>query len=180
MQCSLDPKTVPKQSSQAVSQAKPQSSPKQVPKQSWHHSVKRLINVLCLENVNSWERNLSRALLVLRTSLMSQLIFLQPNLYTDGISKLLRLYSTKCGQTWKTRVTKYIFTLINRLKRFKRSQAKDWNLIGRSENSGTTQAPLSEALSHCDLVLVINTARTNKMSVNWIGPGTIESKLFRC
>ncbi|GFX17427.1 retrovirus-related Pol polyprotein from transposon 297 [Trichonephila clavipes] len=74
-------------------------------------------------------------------------------------------------------VTEYMFTLINRLKicqevainkmeemQVKRKIWYDKNAVKREFKDG-------------DLVLVLATSRTNKLAVQWIGPGTILNKI---
>lgn len=146
----------------------------------WHRSVKRLLKVICLESGESWERSLPYALLALRTVTHESTGF-SPAELVHG--RNLRTPETLLFEKWTEQeeeqnpVTEYVFELINRLQRCqelageqmeeKRDKRKIWydrNAVNRKFNPG-------------DKVLVLATSKPNKLSVSWIGPGTIESQM---
>ena len=154
--------------------------PQSNPIERWHRSVKRLIKVLCLENGNSWERNLPHALLALRTVTHESTGY-SPAELIHG--RNLRTPEALLYEKWanvgeeETPVTEYIFTLINRLKRCQELAVERMETSRERRKLWYDRGTVERSFKPGDLVLVMNTARTNKMSVNWIGPGTIESKL---
>lgn len=146
----------------------------------WHRSVKRLLKVLCLESGDSWEKTLPMALLALRTVTHESTNF-SPAELVHG--KNLRTVESLLFEKWtdsveeETPVTEYVFELVNRMKRCQelaiermeetRDKRKEWydkNTVERKFKPG-------------DQVLVMATVKPNKLSVSWIGPGTVERQI---
>ena len=154
--------------------------PQSNPVERWHRSVKRLLKVLCIENGKSWEKNLPHALLALR-SVTHESIGFSPAEIVHG--KNLRVPETLIFEKWakvteeESPVTEYIFTLINRLKHCQDLAAEQMEASREKRKTWYDKGAVERSFKPGDKVLVMNTARPNKLSVNWIGPGTIESKL---
>ncbi|GFW28027.1 retrovirus-related Pol polyprotein from transposon 17.6 [Trichonephila clavipes] len=149
------------------------------PVERFHRTLKRLLQVLCLDAGSEWDKHLPSILLALRT------VSHESTGYTPSelvYGKNLRTPETLVMEHWMELeeegdlVTEYIFKLINRLKicqevainkmeemQVKRKTWYDKNAVKREFKDG-------------DLVLVLATSRTNKL-VQWIGPGTILNKI---
>ena len=74
-------------------------------------------------------------------------------------------------------VTEYIFTLINRLKHCQDLAAEQMEESREKRKTWYDKRAVERSFKPGDKVLVMNMAKPNKLSVNWIGSGTIESKL---
>ena len=97
--------------------------------------------------------------------------------------KNLKLPETLIFEKWakvteeESPVTEYIFTLINRLKHYQDLAAEQMEASGEKSKTWYDKGAVEKSFKPGDKVLVINTSRPNKLSVNWTGPGTFESKL---
>ncbi|GBN03908.1 Transposon Ty3-I Gag-Pol polyprotein [Araneus ventricosus] len=153
--------------------------PQSNPVERFHRTIKRMLKVLCLESGQDWEKNLPATLLVLRTITHDSTGF-SPAELVHG--KNLRTPEVLLYEHWvrlqeeDSTVNEYIFELINRMRRcqelavttmtetrYKRKVWYDKNAVKREFRVG-------------ELVLVLATSKSNKMSVQWTGPGVIESK----
>ncbi|XP_055951586.1 uncharacterized protein LOC129987653 [Argiope bruennichi] len=154
--------------------------PQTNPVERFHKTIKRLLKVLCLESGKDWEKNLPATLLALRTVTHESTGF-SPAELVHG--KNLRTPEVLLYEHWvapkenETAVAKYMYDLINRMRRCQdiavtrmletRDKRKLWydkNAVHRQYKSG-------------DQVLVLAASMPNKLSVQWIGPGKIQSQL---
>lgn len=154
--------------------------PQSNPVERFHRTLKRLLKVLCLESGNEWERILPSALLAIRTVTHESTGFTPAELVHG---RNLRTPSELLYDHWvdtqtpESLVTEYVFDLINRMKRCqdlaiermievqgKRKSWYDKNTVKRKFNIG-------------DQVLVLATSKPNKLSVQWVGPGVVESQI---
>ncbi|KAF8768490.1 Retrovirus-related Pol polyprotein like [Argiope bruennichi] len=154
--------------------------PQTNPVERFHKTIKRLLKVLCLESGKDWEKNLPATLLALRTVTHESTGF-SPAELVHG--KNLRTPEVLLYEHWvapkenETAVAKYMYDLINRMRRCQdiavtrmletRDKRKLWydkNAVHRQYKSG-------------DQVLVLAASMPNKLSVQWIGPGEIQSQL---
>jgi hypothetical protein len=146
----------------------------------WHSSLKKVLRALSVEKGVDWEENLPSALFALRTVTHESTGF-SPAELVHG--KNLRTPQTIVYEHWLSsevsdpNVVDYILNLTNRLKKWqdlagqkmlecqvKRKTWYDKNAVLREFKVG-------------DKVLVLATSKPHKMAVNWIGPGTVSSKI---
>ncbi|GFX81866.1 retrovirus-related Pol polyprotein from transposon 297 [Trichonephila clavipes] len=153
--------------------------PQSNPVERFHRTLKRVLRVLCLDAGSEWDKHLPSILLALRT------VSHESTGYTPSelvYGKNLRTPDTLVMEHWMEPeeegdlVTEYMFKLIDKrcqevaINKMEEMQVKrktwyDKNAVKREFKDG-------------DLVLVLATSRTNKLAVQWIGPGTILNKIL--
>ncbi|GFU92223.1 retrovirus-related Pol polyprotein from transposon 297 [Trichonephila clavipes] len=74
-------------------------------------------------------------------------------------------------------VTEYMFKLINRLKRCQEVAINKMEEMQVKRKTWYDKNAVKREFKDGDLVLVLATSRTNKLAVQWIGPGTILNKI---
>ncbi|GFX21849.1 retrovirus-related Pol polyprotein from transposon 297 [Trichonephila clavipes] len=74
-------------------------------------------------------------------------------------------------------VTKYMFKLINRLKRCQEVAINKMEEMQVKRKTWYDKNAVKREFKDGDLVLVLATSRANKLAVQWIGPGTILNKI---
>ncbi|GFW42031.1 retrovirus-related Pol polyprotein from transposon 297 [Trichonephila clavipes] len=74
-------------------------------------------------------------------------------------------------------VTEYMFKLINRLKRCQEVAINKMEEMQVKRKTWYDKSAVKREFKDGDLVLVLATSRTNKLAVQWIGPGTILNKI---
>ncbi|GFX02139.1 retrovirus-related Pol polyprotein from transposon 297 [Trichonephila clavipes] len=74
-------------------------------------------------------------------------------------------------------VTEYMFKLINRLKRCQEVAINTMKEMQIKRKTWYDKSAVKREFKDGDLVLVLATSRTNKLAVQWIGPGTILNKI---
>ncbi|GFS56317.1 retrovirus-related Pol polyprotein from transposon 17.6 [Trichonephila clavipes] len=74
-------------------------------------------------------------------------------------------------------VTEYMFKLINRLKRCQEVAINKMEEMQVKRKTYYDKNAVKREFKDGDLVLVLATSRTNKLAVQWIGPGTILNKI---
>lgn len=74
-------------------------------------------------------------------------------------------------------VVEYMFSLINRLRIWYQSARDTMENEGEKRKLWYDQKTIKREFHEGEEVLVLATARPNKLSVSWIGPGTIEKRL---
>ena len=154
--------------------------PQSNPIERFHRTMKRLIRALCLESEKKWDKHLPMILLSLRTVIHESIGF-SPSELVFG--RNLRTPETLLAEKWleipeeNNLVTDYVLKLINRLKRCQEvacSRAVETQVKRKTWYDVNT---VKRDFKENDLVLVLATSKPNKLSVQWIGPGTIRSKI---
>ncbi|GBL94043.1 Retrovirus-related Pol polyprotein from transposon 412 [Araneus ventricosus] len=146
----------------------------------FHRTIKRLLKVLCLESGESWERTLPFALLTLRTVTHESTGF-SPAELVHG--KNLRTPETLLFEKWTEKgeeenpVTKYVFTLINRLKRCQDIAVENMERARDKRKQWYDRDTIERKFKPGDKVLVMATVKPNKLAVSWMGPGTVVSQI---
>lgn len=145
-----------------------------------HRTLKRLLKALCLESGKDWEKHLPSVLFSLRMVTHESLGF-TPAKLVHG--KNLRAPETLIYERWvepqeeETLVTDYVFRLINRLKRCQELAVERLEGLQVKRKMWYDRKTVKRTFKAGDLVLVLATHRPNKLSAQWIGPGTVESQL---
>ncbi|GFV64076.1 transposon Ty3-G Gag-Pol polyprotein [Trichonephila clavipes] len=125
---------------------------------------------------SEWDKHLPSILLALRTvsheSTPSELVY----------GKNLRTPETLVMEHWMEPeegdlVTEYMFKLINRLKRCQEVAINKMEEMQVKRKTWYDKNAVKREFKDGDLVLVFATSRTNKLAVQWIGPGTILNKI---
>ena len=154
--------------------------PSSNPVERMHGSLKRVLKALCLESGSDWEKNLHSALFALRTVTHESTGF-SPSELVHG--RNLRTPLTLLYEKWldpentDPHVVDYILEVTNRLKKWQEiseSNQKDRQL---KRKSWYDRKAVNRSFNVGDLVLVLATAKPNKMAVSWRGPGKITSKI---
>ncbi|GBO35269.1 hypothetical protein AVEN_202904-1 [Araneus ventricosus] len=138
-----------------------------------------LLSGLCLESGESWERTMPFALLTLRTVTHESTGF-RPAELVNG--KNLLTPETLLFEKWtetgeeENPVTKYVFTLINRLKRFQDTAVKNISRERDKRKQWYDRDTIERKFKPGDKVLVMATVKPNKLAVSWMGPGTVRAE----
>lgn len=154
--------------------------PQSNPVERFHRTIKRLLRALCLEAGPDWENNLPSALIALRTVTHESTGFSPAELVHGKNLRtpetLLYEHWTECGEETSL-VTEYVFKLINRLKRCQEVAISKMEELQIKRKLWYDKNTVKREFKEGDLVLVLATSRPNKLAVQWIGPGTIRSKI---
>ncbi|GFV04706.1 retrovirus-related Pol polyprotein from transposon 297 [Trichonephila clavipes] len=151
--------------------------PQSNPVERFHRTLKR---VLCLDAGSEWDKHLPSILLALRT------VSHESTGYTPSelvYGKNLRTPETLVMEHWMEPeeegdlVTEYMFRLINRLKRCQEVAINKMEEMQVKRKTWYDKNAVKREFKDGDLVLVLATSRTNKLAVQWIGPGTILNKI---
>ncbi|GFX80046.1 retrovirus-related Pol polyprotein from transposon 412 [Trichonephila clavipes] len=154
--------------------------PQSNPVERFHRTLKRLLRVLCLDAGSEWDKHLPSILLALRT------VSHESTRYTPSelvYGKNLRTPETLVMEHWMEPeeegdlVTEYMFKLINRLKRCQEVAINKMEEMKVKRKTWYVKNAVKREFMDGDLVLVLATSRANKLSVQWIGPGTILNKI---
>ncbi|GFY13996.1 retrovirus-related Pol polyprotein from transposon 412 [Trichonephila clavipes] len=154
--------------------------PQSNPVERFHRTLKRLLRVLCLDAGSEWDKHLPSILLALRT------VSHESTGYTPSelvYGKNLRTPETLVMEHWmepeeeSDLVTEYMFKLINRLKRCQEVAINKMEEMQVKRKTWYDKNAVKREFKDGDLVLVLATSRTNKLAVQWIGPGTILNKI---
>ncbi|GFX71700.1 CCHC-type domain-containing protein [Trichonephila clavipes] len=154
--------------------------PQSNPAERFHRTLKRLLRVLCLDAGSEWDKHLPSILLALRT------VSHESTGYTPSelvYGKNLRTPETLVMEHWMEPeeegdlVTEYMFKLINRLKRCQEVAINKMEEMQVKRKTWYDKNAIKREFKDGDLVLVLATSRTNKLAVQWIGPGTILNKI---
>ncbi|GFX55083.1 retrovirus-related Pol polyprotein from transposon 297 [Trichonephila clavipes] len=154
--------------------------PQSNPVERFHRTLKRLLLVLCLDAGSEWDKHLPSILLALRT------VSHESTGYTPSelvYGKNLRTPETLVMEHWMEPeeegdlITEYMFKLINRLKRCQEVAINKMEEMQVKRKTWYDKNAVKREFKDGDLVLVLATSRTNKLAVQWIGPGTILNKI---
>ncbi|GFV00748.1 hypothetical protein TNCV_1385671 [Trichonephila clavipes] len=154
--------------------------PQSNPVERFHRTLKRLLRVLCLDAGSEWDKHLPSILLALRT------VSHESTGYTPSelvYGKNLRTPETLVMEHWMEPeeegdlVTEYMFKLINRIKRCQEVAINKMEEMQVKRKTWYDKNAVKREFKDGDLVLVSATSRTNKLAVQWIGPGTILNKI---
>lgn len=154
--------------------------PQSNPIERFHRTLKRLVRALCLESGTEWDRHLPSILLALRTVTHESTGYTPSELV---YGKNLRTPETLIMEHWMepgeegSPVTEYVFKLINRLKRCQEVSITKMEEMQIKRKLWYDRNAVKREFREGDLVLVLATNKPNKLSVQWIGPGTIRSKI---
>ncbi|KAG8171994.1 hypothetical protein JTE90_000411 [Oedothorax gibbosus] len=146
----------------------------------WHRTLKRLLKALCVESGKDWEKILPAALLALRTVTHETTGF-SPAELVHG--KNLRTPETLIFEQWveppegECAVTEYVFELINRMKQCQELASARAAEVRDKRKVYYDKGSVNRKFRPGDRVLVLAASRPNKLAVQWVGPGTIESQL---
>ncbi|KAG8172413.1 hypothetical protein JTE90_014137, partial [Oedothorax gibbosus] len=146
----------------------------------WHRTLKRLLKALCVESGKDWEKILPAALLALRTVTHETTGF-SPAELVHG--KNLRTPETLIFEQWveppegECAVTEYVFELINRMKQCQELASARAAEVRDKRKVYYDRGSVNRKFRPGDRVLVLAASRPNKLAVQWVGPGTIESQL---
>ncbi|KAG8187741.1 hypothetical protein JTE90_015611 [Oedothorax gibbosus] len=146
----------------------------------WHRTLKRLLKDLCVESGKDWEKILPAALLALRTVTHETTGF-SPAELVHG--KNLRTPETLIFEQWveppegECAVTEYVFELINRMKQCQELASARAAEVRDKRKVYYDRGSVNRKFRPGDRVLVLAASRPNKLAVQWVGPGTIESQL---
>lgn len=145
-----------------------------------HRTMKRLLRALCVESGADWDKHLPAILLALRTVTHestgytpSELVYGR-NLRTPEI--LLKEHWLEPREE-NDLVTEYMFKLINRLRHCRETAVERMEELQVKRKLWYDKNAVKREFKEGDLVLILATSRANKLSVQWIGPGTIRSKI---
>ncbi|GFU55595.1 retrovirus-related Pol polyprotein from transposon 17.6 [Trichonephila clavipes] len=150
------------------------------PVERFHRTLKRLLRVLCLDAGSEWDKHLPSILLALRTVSHESTGYTPSEL---AYGKNLRTPETLVMEHWMEPeeegdlVTEYMFKLINRLKRCQEVAINKMEEMQVKRKTWYDKNAVKREFKDGDLVLVLATSRTNKLAVQWIGPGTILNKI---
>ncbi|GFX57628.1 transposon Ty3-G Gag-Pol polyprotein [Trichonephila clavipes] len=154
--------------------------PQSNPVERFHRTLKRLLRVLCLDAGSEWDKHLPSILLALRT-VSHESTGNKPSELVYG--KNLRTPETLVMEHWMEPeeegdlVTEYMFKLINRLKRCQEVAINKMEEMQVKRKTWYDKNAVKREFKDGDLVLVLATSRANKLAVQWIGPGTVLSKI---
>jgi len=145
-----------------------------------HRTIKRLLRVLCVDAAASWERHLPAILLALRTVTHESIGF-SPSELVFG--KNLRTPEVLLYEHWAQTseelnpVTEHVFNLMNRLKKSQYLAAEKLAEMQQKRKLWHERNTVKREFKVGDQVLVLATARPNKLAAHWKGPGVVESKI---
>lgn len=145
-----------------------------------HRTIKRIIKVLCIESGVDWEEILSSALFALRTVTHESTGFSPSELV---MGKNLRTPQTLVFENWlgeegsETTVVEYVLNLLNRLKRCQDLALEKMQECQVKQKLWYDRNAVTRNFEVGDQVMVLATSKQNRLDVNWIGPGTITSKI---
>ncbi|GFX40590.1 retrovirus-related Pol polyprotein from transposon 412 [Trichonephila clavipes] len=153
--------------------------PQSNPVERFHRTLKRLLRVLCLDAGSEWDKHLPSILLALRA------VCYESTGYTPSelvYGKNLRTPETLVMEHWMEPeegdlVTEYMFKLINRFKRCQEVAINKMEEMQVKRKTWYDKSAVKREFKDGGLVLVLATYRTNKLAVQWIGPGTILNKI---
>jgi hypothetical protein len=135
---------------------------------------------MCLESGKDWEKNLPAALLALRTVTHESTGF-SPAELVHG--KNLRVPETLLYDHWvnpeetDSAVTEYVFDLINRMKECQELAVERMSEAQNKRKFWYDKGSVRRQFKKGDRVLVLATARPNKLAAQWVGPGVVESQI---
>ncbi|GFW48289.1 retrovirus-related Pol polyprotein from transposon 412 [Trichonephila clavipes] len=154
--------------------------PQSNPVERFHRTLKQLLRVLCLDAGSEWHKHLPSILLALRT------VSHESTEYTPSelvYGKNLRTPETLVMEHWMEPeeegdlVTEYMFKLTNTLKRCQEVAINKMEEMQVKRKTWYHKNAVKREFKDGDLVLVLATSRTNKLAVQWIGPGTFLNKI---
>ncbi|GFX02166.1 hypothetical protein TNCV_1750511 [Trichonephila clavipes] len=145
-----------------------------------HRTIKRVIKALCLESGEDREGVLPLALFSLRTAAHESEGFSPTELV---MGKNLRTPQTVVYEEWMEEgntsqsVVEYILQLNNRLKRCQDNAITRMKECQLKRKTWYDRDAVEWKFVEGDLVMVLATAKQNKLEVNWIGPGKVLSRI---
>ncbi|GFY23978.1 retrovirus-related Pol polyprotein from transposon 412 [Trichonephila clavipes] len=150
--------------------------PQSNPVERFHRTLKRFLRVLCLDAGSEWDKHLPSILLSLRT------VSHESTGYTPSelvYGKNLRTPETLVMEPEEEGdlVTEYMFKLINRFKRYQEVAINKMEEMQVKRKTWYDKNAVKREFKDGDLVLVLAKSRANKLTVQWIGPGTILNKI---
>ncbi|GBM41213.1 hypothetical protein AVEN_180518-1 [Araneus ventricosus] len=141
--------------------------PQSNPVERSHRTLGRILRVLCSEEGPDWEKHVHAALFALRTVTHESTGF-SPAELVHG--RNLRTPVTLLYENWlqpeeeQTPVTEYVFTLLNRLKRFQDLAVKEMEKSQQRNKIWYDKRAVKREFQEGDLVLIFSNCRTNKLS----------------
>ncbi|GBN40469.1 hypothetical protein AVEN_239056-1 [Araneus ventricosus] len=150
------------------------------PVERFHRTLGRILRVLCSKEGPDWEKHVHAPLFALRTVAHESTGFKPAELVHE---RNLRTPVTLLYEIWlqpeeeQTPVTKYVFTLLNRLKRFQELCVKEMEKSQQRNKTWYDKRAVKREFQEGDSVLISSNCRANKLSPRWTGPGTILKKL---
>lgn len=154
--------------------------PQSNPVERYHKSLKKLLRALCLEAGPEWERHLPAALFALRTVTHESTGFSPAELV---FGRNLRTPETLLYEHWmepqeeNTLVTEHVFSILNRLKCSQELAVKKMAEMQQKRKVWYDRNTVKREFKPGDSVLILATAKPNKLAAQWIGPGVIEAKI---
>ncbi|GBL83952.1 Retrovirus-related Pol polyprotein from transposon 17.6 [Araneus ventricosus] len=147
--------------------------PQSNPVERFHRTLGRILRVLCSEEGPDWEKHVHAALFALRTVTHESTGF-SPVELVHG--RNLRTPVTLLYENWlqpeeeQTPVTEYVFTLLNRLKRFQDLAVKEMEKSQQRNKTWYDKRSVKREFQEGDSVLIFSNCRANKLSPRWTGP----------
>ncbi|MDW0176561.1 MAG: RNase H-like domain-containing protein, partial [Nitrososphaeraceae archaeon] len=156
--------------------------PQSNPIERFHRTIKRILRVLCLEAAPDWEQHIHSALFALRTVTHESTGFTPAELVhgrnlRTPLTLLFENWMTPSDEETEGSVVEYVFKLINRLKRSQEIAIKKMEEVQIKRKLWYDKNAVKREFKEGDLVLIFATSKLNKLSEQWIGPGTVESKI---
>lgn len=154
--------------------------PQSNPVERYNRTLKRLLRALCIESGTDWDKHLPVILLALRNVIHESTGYSPAELV---YGKNLRTPETLIMERWldpppeNDIVTEYVFKLINRLKHCHEVAVTHMEEMQGKRKLWYDKNAVKREFKEGDLVLVLAVARPNKLSVQWIGPGKIKSRI---
>lgn len=154
--------------------------PQSNPVERLHRTIKRVLRVLCQEEGTNWENHLHAVLFALRTVTHESTGFTPAELVHG---RNLRTPITLLYENWvqpedeENSVVEYIIKLLNRLKRCQDLAIKNMEESGAKRKKYYDRNTVRREFEIGDKVLVLAPSPTNKLAVQWHGPGAVEGKI---
>ncbi|GFY03494.1 retrovirus-related Pol polyprotein from transposon 412 [Trichonephila clavipes] len=145
-----------------------------------HRTLKRILRVLCLEGIPDWEKILPQALFALRTVIHDSTGFSPAELVhrNNLMTPVMFLYEKLTEEEpVESSVVDYVFELINRMKRYQELAILHMEDAKQKRRFWYDRRTVKRQFQPGDLVLVKAPSRSNKLSVQWVGPGELVQQL---
>ncbi|GBL96049.1 hypothetical protein AVEN_200004-1 [Araneus ventricosus] len=154
--------------------------PQSNPVERFHRTLGQIFSVLCSEEGPDSEKHVHAVLFARKTVTHESTRFRPAELVHE---RNLRTRVNLLYEIWlqpeeeQTPVTEYVFTLLNRLKRFQDLAVKEMEKSQQRNKTWYDKTAVKREFEEGDLVLIFSNCRANKLSPRWTVPGTILKKL---